>query len=127
MEQAQSEWDDKRAKTFQLIVDRIQRGSNACNIVSDIIKADIKGNKLDEMMQELKNYFNSRTQAGLFDVIFSILNLPNTIDESKKHDLAYLVPHVYSQFARLNNFVITAANPATGASAVTCKLLFCLL
>ena len=43
MEQAQSEWDDKRAKMFQLIVDRIQRGSNAYNIVSDIIKRDIKG------------------------------------------------------------------------------------
>ena len=101
MEQAQSEWDDKRAKTFQLIVDRIQRGSNAYNIVSDIIKRDIKGNNLNEMMQELKNYFNSRTQAGLFDVIFSILNLPNTIDESKKHDLAYLVPHVYSQICEV--------------------------
>ena len=122
MEQAQSEWDDKRAKTFQLIVDKIQKGSNAYNIVSDIIKKDIKGSKLDEMMQELKNYFNSRTQAGLFDVLFSIMNLPNTIDDAKKHDLAYLVPHVYSQFSRLDDFVITAADPATGDPAVTCKL-----
>ena len=50
------------------------------------------------------------------------MNLPNTIDESKMNDLAYLVPHVYSYFARLDNFVITAADPATGAPAVTCKL-----
>ena len=43
MEQAQSEWDDKMAKTFQLIMDRIQKGSNTYKIVSDIIKNDIKG------------------------------------------------------------------------------------
>ena len=122
MEKAQSEWDDSRAKTFQLIVDKIKRGSNAYNIVSDIIKKDVKGNKLEELMEELKTYFDSCTQAGLFDLIFSIMNLSNTIDESKKNDLAYLVPHIYNYFARLENFVIAAADPATEAPAVTCKL-----
>ena len=62
MEKAQSEWDDSRAKTFQLIVDKIKRGSNAYNIVSDIIKKDVKGNKLEELMEELKTYFDSCTQ-----------------------------------------------------------------
>ena len=42
--------------------------------MSDIIKKDVQGNKLDEIIQELENYFNSRTQAGRFDVLFSIMN-----------------------------------------------------
>ena len=120
MQKAQKDWDDNRAKTFQLIVDSIVPGSNAYNLVADIIKKDVKGNCLEEMMRELNNYFNSCTQAGLFDLLFMIFNLPNSIDLDKKNNLTFLVPHIFNQIQRLESFVIREEDD--DSEAVTCKL-----
>jgi uncharacterized MAPEG superfamily protein len=48
---------DNRANAFELIIENIKRVSNACIIVSDIIKKNIKGNILDKMMCGLYTYF----------------------------------------------------------------------
>ena len=66
---------DIRATAFDYR--NIKRGSNACIIVSYIIKKNVMESILDMMIDELYTYF-------LFGFVFSIFNFPNDIDGSKK-------------------------------------------
>ena len=66
---------DNRANAFDYR--NIKRGSNACIIVSYIIKKNVMESILDMMIDELYTYF-------LFGFVFSIFNFPNDIDGSKK-------------------------------------------
>ena len=66
---------DNRTNAFDYR--NIKRGSNACIIVSYIIKKNVMGNILDMMIDELYTYF-------LFGFVFSIFNsqIPSTIRRS---------------------------------------------
>ena len=76
---------DNRANAFDYR--NIKFGSNACIIVSDIIKKDVKENILDKMMCGLCTYL-------LFDLISSIFLISKWHQRFGEVDLSYLLSNV---------------------------------